>query len=393
MSSCESASRIPRPRTRRLGVALAVLPAGWLLACAAPPVAPPIRYEGPLRIVVQSPRPGSSLGLRDLRVRVRGRAKLSSAGEAEPLDVFLLVDVSPGTRLPSGLDVDGDGEVGFDPHQVLMDLEPGGLRCTDPEDTILQAEVAAARRLLDHLSGRTDRVGLAFFSEAPAGARGGAILPLGTPIPRVRGALAGALDGSPRGMALDDAMRIAGDALARGRPAARRAVLTLRASAGDDPPPEPPRGVESVTLAVTGRDARHPRSLRRPLDALAWLAGPDASGPGTLGITNTSLRATGADAFLGRDGRFSGWIPVRDGGNRLRVEARDVGGRSGAAVFDLRVAQELPSHWEMLQQLGEIQRRNQQLIRMIETVEERGPGELEIRIDRDPGAAAPGEGG
>jgi len=369
------------------GIGAAFLAAGlatFALACAMPPAPPLIRHEGSLGIEIESPRPGSTRALRTLRVPVRGRARLPSNSAIEPLDVFVLVDVSETTRRPSGFDVDGDGEMGFDPHRVLVDLEPGGLLCTDPEDSIRHAEVAAVRRLLDHLDGATDRLGLAFFSERAAPeSEDGTTLPLGSRFEDVRSSLERGLAEEQPAHSLKDAMGTARRALQGGRSSARRVLLVLQAS------PKSrewrlPDGIEAVTFAVTGagRGSRGLRPLRRPVDALAWLAPQGRSGGGSLVIANSSLGSQAGDAFLARDGRFSGSVGVRAGSNRLRVSAGDGKGKAGAAEFGIDVEQELPSHWELLQELEEVQRRNQALIRLIEGVEERRPGELEIRLDR-----------
>ena len=79
---------------------------------------------------------------------------------------MLVIDVSDSTKAASGADVDRDGQVGVDPHNEL--LPPGAfdpaIRSTDPGDTILQAQILAARSLLQGLDPRRVRVGLATFS-------------------------------------------------------------------------------------------------------------------------------------------------------------------------------------------------------------------------------------
>jgi hypothetical protein len=62
--------------------------------------------------------------------------------------------------------VDGDGVVGVNPHYEL--LPPGAypeeVLSTDPEDSILHAEVAAARALIGRLDARRVRVGVLSFA-------------------------------------------------------------------------------------------------------------------------------------------------------------------------------------------------------------------------------------
>jgi hypothetical protein len=98
---------------------------------------------------------------------VRGTA--TAAGEAaQRFDVMVVMDVSKSTQFPSGADVDGDGVVGENPHEGLYapGEYPEEVVCTDPGDTILHAEVAAARALLASLRPERTRVGLVTFSGA-----------------------------------------------------------------------------------------------------------------------------------------------------------------------------------------------------------------------------------
>jgi hypothetical protein len=80
---------------------------------------------------------------------------IGRAPEREPRDLVILLDVSAATDEPSGLDVDADGEIGIHPGRYLRILRPSDydLHCTDPDDTILAAEVAAANRLIWHAGG------------------------------------------------------------------------------------------------------------------------------------------------------------------------------------------------------------------------------------------------
>ena len=81
---------------------------------------------------------------------------------------MIVLDVSQSTQYPSGADVDGDGVVGENPAEGLYAPGefPEGTVCTDPDDTILAAEVAAARALVRSLSAERARVGLVTFSGA-----------------------------------------------------------------------------------------------------------------------------------------------------------------------------------------------------------------------------------
>ena len=118
-----------------------------------------------VRVSVSSPTPGGTLRDYLHQAHIEGNA-VAEAGGPEQFDVMLVLDVSDSTKAASGADVDRDGQVGVDPYNEL--LPPGALdkniRSTDPEDTILQAQVLAARTLLSGLDPRRVRVGLVTFA-------------------------------------------------------------------------------------------------------------------------------------------------------------------------------------------------------------------------------------
>jgi hypothetical protein len=95
---------------------------------------------------------------------VAGRA-LAPLGEYRRLDIVLVLDVSDSTREPSGADVNGNGVVGT--HRAGGVGAFLGLGSTDPGDSILAAEVAAARRLIERLDPRSTRIALVTFSGEP----------------------------------------------------------------------------------------------------------------------------------------------------------------------------------------------------------------------------------
>jgi Mg-chelatase subunit ChlD len=95
-------------------------------------------------------------------VEVQGRA---GRGNAAAHDLVLAIDVSGSTATASGSDIDGDGRVGR--RSKLADdtwrsFNPRRLS-SDEGDTVLAAELAGARRLLETLDPRT-RVGIVTFS-------------------------------------------------------------------------------------------------------------------------------------------------------------------------------------------------------------------------------------
>ena len=311
----------------------------------------------PVRIRVEEPAPHSLVTAPEPVVTVRGSAR-GAPGQTPPLDLVLVLDVSRSTRLASGSDVDGDGETG----------EPlGRLGSTDPEDTVLHAEVAAARALLAGLPPRGVRLGLVTFSGA-SDRRTGLRLdpdqsdawlraPVGADRSHVAAALERILEEGPHGATNFEAgIRLASQALgeAGSSDGGRRALLFLtdglpsfpvgRADISD--PGDVGRARSAARDAAQGGIQIHvfalgPDALAQPDAAvdLARLTGgsftalpeparivdvlAELSFEGAIGIRVTNL-GTGAAATsleVRPDGAFEARVPVTPGPNRIRVQA------------------------------------------------------------------------
>ena len=101
---------------------------------------------------------------------IAGRAGLS---EALSYDVVIAIDESNSTLAPSGRDIDGDGEIGAPrPHRESTRITDS----TDKGDSVLMAELAAARQLLERVDPASTRVALVFFS-----GQARVLAPLGSP--------------------------------------------------------------------------------------------------------------------------------------------------------------------------------------------------------------------
>ena len=88
---------------------------------------------------------------------------LAIAGERPTaFDVMIVLDVSGSTDYPSGIDVDNDGKIG----ETQRSLTPGidDVPCSDPDDSILAAEVTACKTLLEQLDPQRVHIGVASFS-------------------------------------------------------------------------------------------------------------------------------------------------------------------------------------------------------------------------------------
>ena len=121
--------------------------------------------EERVQILIDSPAPGVRVENPVHQARIAGNAT-AEGDEPQNYDVMLAIDVSASTRAASGVDVDGDGVVGVNP---LLELLPptaysSETLSSDPQDSILHSEVAAARALIERLDARRVRVGVISFA-------------------------------------------------------------------------------------------------------------------------------------------------------------------------------------------------------------------------------------
>jgi Mg-chelatase subunit ChlD len=113
-----------------------------------------------VRIEIRSPRPGETI---QNKTDMAPLAGLAIAGERPTsFDVVVVLDVSGSTEYPSGIDVDGDGVLG-ETQRSPISSQPDTPN-TDPEDSVLGAEISAARALLDGLDSARVNVGVVSFS-------------------------------------------------------------------------------------------------------------------------------------------------------------------------------------------------------------------------------------
>jgi hypothetical protein len=161
------------PPGYRAAARLAAL--GWLVAAlpaaAGAEQAPPALAERPVvdaRGVwaeLACPEVGAALSSPLALAEVRGRA---GQGPRASFDIVLALDLSESALYPSGSDVDGDGVTarvrGNAARGVGGAYRPVASWTTDADDTVLRAEIEAARRLLGQLDADSTRVGLLSFT-------------------------------------------------------------------------------------------------------------------------------------------------------------------------------------------------------------------------------------
>jgi Mg-chelatase subunit ChlD len=390
-----------------------------LLAPAAAAAPAASAAETPVRILIESPGPGTLVRNKVHQAPIRGNAMADGERPAE-FDVILALDVSGSTKEASGVDVDGDGEVGFNPQLELVEpgAFPSDMRSTDPEDTILAAEVAAADALLASLDADRVRVGIVTFSgemDPRTGKRARydqqdawVDVPITDDFAHARAALQAIRARGPYGgtnfaagvrIAITELAGLSG-AKSRPRPDARKVVLFLT----DGVPSFPfglgnrmdPGDVEAslnaarlaqkagitinsyalgpnalVSPAAATEIARITRGtfmpVRNPGDIISFLQGVSFASVDDVVFTNLTTSEVSYDVSLSPDGSFSGFVPVREGLNRVRVTALTSGGTSSSVELELNFEKSGLTGRELAMELERIRERNKQLMLLIES--------------------------
>ncbi len=304
-------------------------------------------------------------------MEVKGAA---GAGSSLAYDLVIVLDLSVSTRLPSGVDVDGDGRVGRSAPEIREDYwgsaAPEKL-CDDLEDTIAAAEFAAARRLLAVLDPGSTRVGLVAFGddgvlEAPVGSSRRQL----EDALRVLDGKHGWYGGTNYAGALRTALRALSEAPADARQRRRTIAFlsdgfpTLPLPPKDRPPKEArlaaaeaaAAGVKIEVFALGPEAIRGEEVLRdiaaatgggldlleRPGDVLFHLPVIELSDVRTLAVENATTGQPARAVRLFPDGSFDAIAPIAAGRNRLRVTATTASGASASAERDVVFAAATP---------------------------------------------------
>jgi hypothetical protein len=372
-----------------------------------------------VRILIESPKAGEAVQNRVHQAPIRGSAV---AGGKRPVDfdVMLVVDVSGSTKHASGVDVDRDGEIGVDPHLELVapGTHPPDVVSTDPQDTILAAEVAAGQALLSTLdpSGHI-RVGIISFSGEMHPVTGERArydqqdawleVPLTADFERARAALGAILARGPYGgtnfaagirLAVTELAGLSG-ARSQPRPGAKKVVLFLTdglptfpigsgstSDAGDTEAAlnaarlAHKAGITIHTYALGPSALTNPIAatemaritlgnflpVRNPGDIISFLQGVRFANVEDVVFTNLTTREVSTDVRLSPDGTFSGFVPVKEGRNQVRVTALASDGTSGSVDLELRFEKSGLSEKELALELDRIREHNRQLLLLVE---------------------------
>jgi hypothetical protein len=408
---------------------------------------------GAVELRVERPTTGATVEAELFLAEIEGLASGGGA-DGQGYDVMLVMDVSKSTASASGADVDEDGVLGEDPHLGLYapGEYPEDVRSTDPEDSILHAEVRAAGTLLDGLDGKRVRVGLITFSgevdpqtgrqKRPDQRDATLQVPLTNDYAQVRAALGRVLARGPHGatnfsagirLATQELAGLSGAASAL-RPGAKPVVLFLTDGvpsfpvglAADPDPGDLEAAVAAARVAQAAgirinTYAVGPDALAKPKAATevarvtlgtytpvvepgaiaAALQATSFANVEDVGVVNLTTQESAADVRLNPDGSFQAFVPVREGRNRVLVNALASDGSEAnlEIEFDFKVAEK--EGVDRARELAAIRKLNDELIRHLEAEkirrakrEQRIRREIEVRIEQqqaEPGAAPSGQ--
>lgn len=436
------AGRMPRPLipslARASGHALCAA-----LACAA--FAARAADDDAVKIEIRSPHPGETVKNKTDMAPLAG---LALAGERPVnFDVMIVLDVSGSTEYPSGIDVNGNGKLG----ETVRSTNPGDpdVPNTDPDDSILAAEVAASKSLLEGLDPKRVHVGVLSFSGEVDEVTGRGLnrgqdalleLPLSADYGAVRGALeAVRLRGPSGGTNMEAGVKLALRELAslpgaqsKPRADAKKVILFLT-----DGKPSLPFGlanvedkedmlaaidaaqlakVAGVTLNVYGLGPEaidYPVAatemakatggvytpVRTPGDIVSLLSGVTFANVEDVVAVNLTLQewAGPNDILLSPDGSFKGFVPVRPGMNRIRVSALASDGSRGSMEFDLKFAQQGMTDLELAAERDRIRQRTKEIQLRLERDRQEAfrkqerERALEISVDKPGGSPTPSQ--
>jgi len=373
---------------------------------------------GTVNLRIDSPTQGESVQNRVHLTPIRGSASATGDRPAD-YDVMLVIDVSRSTDLPSGVDVDGDGTFGVNPALELLPegAYPEGTVNTDPGDSVFEAELRAARSLIQSLDASRVRIGIVSFSgdvDADTGRRlreGQQDATLETPLSNDAGAALGALDAiRSRGahgatnfaaglrLAITELSGLTG-ARSAPRPDSKKVILfltdgmpSLPIGRGDETDPgdvdaaltaarlAETAGIKINVYAIGPGALGDPKAatgvakltrgvytpVRNPGDIIAVLQGVSFSNVDDVVVSNLTTGEFSSDVELSPDGSFKGFVPVKEGANRLRVTALASDGSRGSVELDLDFQMAGLTDREMARELERIRERNRQLQLLVE---------------------------
>jgi Mg-chelatase subunit ChlD len=330
-------------------------------------------YAAEPKVQVLSPADGSRIVQDKNSIFVSGKVARET-GRSSNADIFLVIDVSGSTAMYAGADL-GDADQppessGFSAPQIIIGgMSVGKPPLRNPRNSILAAEVAAARRLLLQLNAETTRVGVLAFGETAK-----LLQPLTNDFEQVRRVLSDILRAGPYGGTnMVEGIRMATTELfGLGVSAKRTDAIKVQLLLTDGFPSLPVGGGKRATpedsdLAINaarlagragikvhvfalGEEAlSYPRAalgiakesggtytpVVRPVDVLAVLDNISIVGVEYVQVFNQTSGQKATNLRLAADGFFSSAVPVVEGRNQIEVLARSSDGSSGRATITI----------------------------------------------------------
>jgi hypothetical protein len=106
--------------------------------------------------------------------------------------------------------------------------------------------------------------------------------------------------------------------------------------------------------------------VQNPGDIVSFLSGISFANIEDVVFTNLTTREVSTDVQLYPDGRFRGFVPVKEGRNRVRVTALASDGSSGHVELDLVFEKSGLTERELALELDRIRERNKELMLLVE---------------------------
>jgi Mg-chelatase subunit ChlD len=321
------------------------------------------------KVQILSPKEGSSITQQQNSILISGKVA-SQAARSENVDIMFIIDISGSTSQYAGVDFGDFGQLpdsssssGFGwPQITIRGFGHGLAPIRNLRNSILAAEVGAARRLLVQLNSQTTRVGIITFSE---GAR--VLQPLTRDFDHVRRVLDSVLAAGPNGGTnMVEGIRtgiseLMGFGSSEKRPEAVKAEFlltdgfpTLPIGRGRVTPEDTDLAINAARLAgkagikvhvfALGEEAlSYTRAavgiahesggiytpVSRAADVLAVVENISVVGVEYVQIVNQTIGQKATETRLAADGFFSSAVQVVEGQNQIDVIARASDGSTG----------------------------------------------------------------
>lgn len=341
----------------------------WLVIFCLLLGAKPVQPAEP-RVQILSPKNGDRITQDQRAIFVSGKVA-SQAARSSNVDIMLVMDISGSTIQYAGVDLgdagqlpEGAGSSGFPSPQIAIGgMVFGQAPMRNLRNSILAAEVAAARRLLLQLNPQATRVGVIAFGE---GAR--LLQPLSQNFDQVRRVLDDILREGPRGGTnMVEGIRtgiteLMGFGTSEKRTDAVKVEFlltdgfpTLPIGGGKRMTPEDinltvnaarlagKAGIKVHVFALGEEALSYPVAavgiakesggtytpVTRPADVLAVVENVSVVGVDFVQIINQTIGQKATNLRLAADGFFSSAVPVIEGSNQIDVFARASDGSTG----------------------------------------------------------------